>query len=87
MFVCLCNRQVNEIIEETKEQDICQNDKNKSESYISLDNTSDDANLKNIRDSVIEKVSESIPAPGEPLFVINLVEQEVTPDSELSNAM
>lgn len=81
-------RQVDEILEETEE---LQNYDLKSEQYISVaenaDDETDNINLRSIQERVIEEVSESIPAPGEPYFTVKLVDQEITPDNELTNVM
>lgn len=84
----LCRRQVEEIMEETKD---LQNDDMKSDQYASIEeNTGEDADnvlLRSIQERVVEDVSESIPAPGEPYFTVTLTDQEITPDNELTNVM
>ena len=64
----------------------------KSDHYSSIEEEvkgvdSKDVNLKNLRERVIEEVSECIPTPGEPYFDVTLVEQEITPDNEVTNSM
>ena len=47
----------------------------------------DEDTIKRIREQVIEEMSESLPAPGEPIFVLTLAEQDITPDADLTNPM
>lgn len=90
-YAAHCCRQVEEIIEETREEAL-RNEQTKLDHYTSIEeatkNTGNgDVDVKSIRERVVEEVSESIPTPGEPYFDVTLVEQEITPDSEVTNAM
>lgn len=64
-----------------------QDDENKSESYVSIDENVIDIDLRAIQEKVLEEVTESIPAPEERSFIVSLAEQEITCDNELTNAM
>lgn len=47
----------------------------------------DEKTIKRIREQVIEEMSESLPAPGEQIFILTLTEQDITHDADLSNPM
>ncbi len=85
-MLCGLRRQVSEIVEEMQELRN-ESDENRPENYDSIEKQLDQINVKNIQQKVVEEISESLPAPGEPLFTVSLIEQDVTPDNELTNPM
>lgn len=79
--LCFC-RQVDEIVEEIREKQKIENEEQENEGT-----TVDEQTIKRVREQVIDEMSESLPAPGEPIFVLTLTEQDITPDADLSNPM
>lgn len=81
-------RQANELMEEARHSATCldSDSTNKSDSYQFVDNANVPS-VEEIRAKVVQEVTDSLPAPGEPFFIVTLIEQEITSDGELTNPM